>query len=519
MDVIRITLERGSAGALLRFCSIVASPALWTDSAPHPEPPRQCPRDQRDRPHHRAGARARAPRRGRPGGRSRTRRPLRARRGAALQRAGARRIAARARGRAGDGAAGGRDAHRVRRAAAVLRRSDRRGGVDQRARPRLRRPRRRVGTHPARARRVRGARSRRADAAVHRPPRRPQLAVRRRLAARRIAAARRHPGHHPRGAGRSTSARFRAGMRDLRELVRLGSLTSQAAGFLHVAVRSGCNILVSGATQSGKTTLLGALLASSRPEERIVTVEETFELAVGNADTVAMQCRQPSLEGTGEVTLRRLIKEALRMRPDRLVVGEVREAESLDLLIALNSGLPGHVLAACQQRPRRARQAVHAAVARGSQHRLRVRRADRRLVGRPRRARRVGARRPPPRHRDRRADRRGRGRGRGVDVALRPARGSAGGLGRAAGAAREVRAQRGRPRRAARPPPAASRGRPDDARGRASASRWAPDSCWSPRRGSGRLARVRRRAGSTRSRRCGCDCVRPGSATSRREPC
>src|SRR6185312_5879434 len=75
--------------------------------------------------------------------------------------------------------------------------------------------------------------------------------------------------------------------------------------------------------------------------ERIVTVEETFELDLSARDTVAMQCRQPSLEGTGEITLRRLIKEALRMRPDRLVVGEVREAESLDLLIALNSGLPG----------------------------------------------------------------------------------------------------------------------------------------------------------------------------------
>jgi pilus assembly protein CpaF len=70
-------------------------------------------------------------------------------------------------------------------------------------------------------------------------------------------------------------------------------------------------------------------------------VEETFELSVSAPDVVGMQCRQPSLEGTGEVTLRRLIKEALRMRPDRLVVGEVREAESLDLLIALNSGLPG----------------------------------------------------------------------------------------------------------------------------------------------------------------------------------
>lgn len=135
--------------------------------------------------------------------------------------------------------------------------------------------------------------------------------------------------------------KFRSGMRDLRELVRLGSLSPQAAEFLHAAVWAGLNILVSGATQSGKTTLLGALLASARPEERIVTVEETFELAVAAPDWVALQCRQPSLEGTGEVTLRRLVKEALRMRPDRLVVGEVREAESLDLLIALNSGLPG----------------------------------------------------------------------------------------------------------------------------------------------------------------------------------
>lgn len=135
--------------------------------------------------------------------------------------------------------------------------------------------------------------------------------------------------------------KFRSGMRDLRELVRLGSLSPQAAEFLHAAVWAGLNILVSGATQSGKTTMLGALLASARPEERIVTVEETFELAVAAPDWVALQCRQASLEGTGEVTLRRLVKEALRMRPDRLVVGEVREAESLDLLIALNSGLPG----------------------------------------------------------------------------------------------------------------------------------------------------------------------------------
>jgi pilus assembly protein CpaF len=135
--------------------------------------------------------------------------------------------------------------------------------------------------------------------------------------------------------------KFSQRIRDLQRLVALGSLTHHAAEYLRLCVLSGQNILVSGATQSGKTTMLGALLSVARPTERVITVEETFELDVAAPDRVAMQCRQPSLEGLGEITLRRLIKESLRMRPDRLVVGEVREAESLDLLIALNSGLPG----------------------------------------------------------------------------------------------------------------------------------------------------------------------------------
>ncbi len=135
--------------------------------------------------------------------------------------------------------------------------------------------------------------------------------------------------------------KFRRNIRSLRQLVDLGSLTPLAAEFLQACVLSGQNILVSGATQAGKTTLLGALLGEIPADQRIVTVEETFELDLAAPDVVAMQCRQPSLEGSGEVTLRRLIKEALRMRPDRLIVGEVREAEALDLLIALNSGLPG----------------------------------------------------------------------------------------------------------------------------------------------------------------------------------
>ncbi|MBC7443706.1 MAG: CpaF family protein [Ramlibacter sp.] len=135
--------------------------------------------------------------------------------------------------------------------------------------------------------------------------------------------------------------KFTRRIRDLQQLVGLGSLTQQSAEFLRMCVLAGQNILVSGATQTGKTTMLNALLSATRTNERIVTVEETFELDLAARDVVAMQCRQPSLEGSGEITLRRLIKESLRMRPDRLIVGEVREAESLDLLIALNSGLPG----------------------------------------------------------------------------------------------------------------------------------------------------------------------------------
>ena len=127
----------------------------------------------------------------------------------------------------------------------------------------------------------------------------------------------------------------------LEDLVRLGTLTRPAARFLDAAVHAGLNILVAGGTQAGKTTLLNCLAAAIPPRDRVVTCEEVFELKIPLRDVASLQCRQPSLEGTGEVPLRRLVKEALRMRPSRLIVGEVRQAESLDLLIALNSGLPG----------------------------------------------------------------------------------------------------------------------------------------------------------------------------------
>ena len=135
--------------------------------------------------------------------------------------------------------------------------------------------------------------------------------------------------------------KFSKRVRHLSDLVERNVLSGEAADFLTQSVRSGRTILVSGATQAGKTTMLQTLLREAPPSERVVSVEETFELDLAIPDHVGLQCRGPSLEGTGEVTLRRLVKEALRMRPDRIVVGEVREAEALDLLIALNSGLPG----------------------------------------------------------------------------------------------------------------------------------------------------------------------------------
>jgi pilus assembly protein CpaF len=127
----------------------------------------------------------------------------------------------------------------------------------------------------------------------------------------------------------------------LQGLVDLGSMPPSAARFLEASVRAGLNILVAGGTQAGKTTLLNCLSAAIPGGERVVSVEEVFELRFPHPDWVPMQTRQAGLEGTGEITLRELVKESLRMRPSRLVVGEVRSEECMDLLLALNAGLPG----------------------------------------------------------------------------------------------------------------------------------------------------------------------------------
>ncbi|MEN9698583.1 MAG: hypothetical protein RL448_538 [Actinomycetota bacterium] len=127
----------------------------------------------------------------------------------------------------------------------------------------------------------------------------------------------------------------------LEHLADLNVMSQEMVQFLKKSVADGKNILVSGGTQAGKTTLLNALVSSTPVKDRVITIEEVFELKPNLPDVIAMQTRTANLQGDGEIPLRKLIKESLRMRPSRIVIGEVREAEALDLLIALNSGLPG----------------------------------------------------------------------------------------------------------------------------------------------------------------------------------
>lgn len=114
----------------------------------------------------------------------------------------------------------------------------------------------------------------------------------------------------------------------LDELIGLGTLTPHAARFLEASVAAGLNIIVAGGTQAGKTTLLNCLGAAIPVRERVITCEEVFELRVPLPDVVSMQTRQANLEGSGEIRLRRLVKEALRMRPERILGGEIEGDET-----------------------------------------------------------------------------------------------------------------------------------------------------------------------------------------------
>ena len=127
----------------------------------------------------------------------------------------------------------------------------------------------------------------------------------------------------------------------LDELVASGAVPPEGAALLGLVVSRRLAFLVSGGTGSGKTTLLNALLSLVGPEERLVLVEDASELRPEHGHVVALEARPPNIEGSGEVTLRTLVRQALRMRPDRLVVGEVRGAEVVDMLAAMNTGHEG----------------------------------------------------------------------------------------------------------------------------------------------------------------------------------
>ena len=138
-----------------------------------------------------------------------------------------------------------------------------------------------------------------------------------------------------------TVRRFRREGFSLRELVARGTLPGEVAELLALCVAARASVLVSGGTGSGKTTTLNALSGAIPGEERIVTIEDAAELRLRQRHVVRLEARPANLEGRGEVTIRQLVVNALRMRPDRIVVGEVRGAEALDMLQALNTGHDG----------------------------------------------------------------------------------------------------------------------------------------------------------------------------------
>ena len=136
-------------------------------------------------------------------------------------------------------------------------------------------------------------------------------------------------------------------------LVELGTVTTEAAAFLRALVRSGYNIFISGGTGSGKTTFLNALSDFIPKEERIITIEDNAELQIQGAENlVRLEARQANTEGKNSVTIRDLIKASLRMRPDRIVVGEVRGEEALDMIQSMNTGHDGSLSTGHANSPR-----------------------------------------------------------------------------------------------------------------------------------------------------------------------
>jgi pilus assembly protein CpaF len=138
-----------------------------------------------------------------------------------------------------------------------------------------------------------------------------------------------------------TIRKFKKDRLKLAQLVQFGSITADAKEILEVIGRVRCNVLISGGTGSGKTTLLNCMTGSIDTDERIITCEDSAELQLQQPHVVRLETRPPNLEGEGEITMRDLVKNCLRMRPERIIVGEVRGPEAFDLLQAMNTGHDG----------------------------------------------------------------------------------------------------------------------------------------------------------------------------------
>jgi pilus assembly protein CpaF len=149
-----------------------------------------------------------------------------------------------------------------------------------------------------------------------------------------------------------TIRKFRQDRFDIEELVQIGTLSEQSADFLRRCIEAELNMLVSGGTGSGKTTLLNALSAAVPERDRIVTIEDAAELKLNQQHVLRLESRPKNIEGEGEITIRDLVRNALRMRPDRIIVGEVRGAEALDMLQAMNTGHEGSLSTVHANSPR-----------------------------------------------------------------------------------------------------------------------------------------------------------------------
>jgi pilus assembly protein CpaF len=162
-----------------------------------------------------------------------------------------------------------------------------------------------------------------------------------------------------------TIRKFKKDRLRLPDLVRFGSITPEGAVLLEIIGRVRCNVLISGGTGSGKTTLLNCLTAYIENDERIITCEDAAELQLQQPHVVRLETRPPNLEGEGEITMRELVKNCLRMRPERIIVGEVRGPEAFDLLQAMNTGHDGSMGTLHANSPREALSRIESMITMG----------------------------------------------------------------------------------------------------------------------------------------------------------